>query len=114
VPTEDEILDAVKSYPLSNPPYSPPLYSNTGYALLGMAAVAANSARESESAPKTYVGLIHRDIFEPLGLNGSSFRVTDENRARVAVASVHSDEVVSDYGYIYSHSRSLIFLSASL
>jgi CubicO group peptidase (beta-lactamase class C family) len=105
MPTEDEILDALKSFPLSNAPYSPPLYSNTGYALLGMAAVAASSAHEGESAPKTHAGLIGRDIFEPLGLNGSSFRVTDENKARVAVASIHSDEVVGASVYFPSRTR---------
>lgn len=92
IPTEREIFDAIQSFPLSNDPYSPPLYSNTGYAILGMAAVAAHRAHAGQA--ETFTDLIRRDIFEPLGMNGTSFLVTAKNRGRAAVASYESHEIV--------------------
>ena len=95
IPTEEDMLEAIKSYPLSNIPNYQPLYSNTGFALLGMACTAANLAHEGASAPKTYPELIRRDIFEPLGMDSSSFNLADENRDRIAVASTDNDDLVS-------------------
>jgi len=94
--SEKDILEAVKSYPLSNIPYFQPLYSNTGFALLGMACMKAQMALEgSESAPKSFPDLIRRDIFEPLRMDSTSFHVTDHNRSRVAIASTDNGELVS-------------------
>ena len=95
IPTDDEMLEAIKSYPLSNIPNFQPLYSNTGFALLGLACTAANATHEGPSAPKKYPDLIGRDIFEPLGMNSSSFHLTDDNKARIAVASTDNDDLVS-------------------
>ena len=94
--SEKDILTAVKSYPLSNIPYFQPLYSNTGFALLGMACMKAQMALEgSEFAPKCFPDLIRRDIFEPLRMDSTSFHVTDHNRSRVAIASTDNGELVS-------------------
>ena len=97
IPTEDDMLAAIKSYPLSNIPYFQPLYSNTGFALLGKACLIANSAYEGPSAPSSFPELIRRDIFEPLGMSSSSFHLTDENKIRIAVASTDNDDLVSKY-----------------
>jgi len=91
-PSEREIFEAIESFPLANDPYSPPLYSNTGYALLGMVALAAHQAKGGQA--QTFADLIQHDIFKPLGLNGSSFLVTNENIDRVAVAEWDSFEIV--------------------
>ena len=91
-PTERQIFEALRSFPLANDPYSPPLYSNTGYALLGMVALAAH--RRQGGWARSFAELIQYDIFDRLRLDGSSFLVTDENKARVAVAAYDSHEIV--------------------
>nr|A0A384XLH1.1 RecName: Full=Beta-lactamase-like protein str6; AltName: Full=Strobilurin A biosynthesis cluster protein r6 [Strobilurus tenacellus]ATV82116.1 hydrolase 2 [Strobilurus tenacellus] len=47
--------------------------------------------------PNRWRDLARRDIFEPLGLNGSYFIPNAHNRAHVAVASKYSDEVDIDF-----------------
>lgn len=97
VPLDDkQILDSVSKYPLSNVPNFEPLYSNTGYALLGMACKAAEARLYGiDPANKSFPDLIQRDILNPLGMYSSSFHVNDENRARLAIASTDNDELVS-------------------
>lgn len=100
-PTTAEMIKGLSQYPLVVPTYSYPVYSNAGFAVLGQAAVAANAAFEKQNgileSPTTWRALAKRDIFDPLGLNGSSFVVTSENSAHVAVAALNSDEVVNTY-----------------
>jgi CubicO group peptidase (beta-lactamase class C family) len=93
------MINGLKKYPLTIPTYSYPVYSNVGMAVLGQAAVAANRDFEkfnniTRSPPSTWPALAQRDIFDPLGLNGSSFVVTPWNKDHVAVASTDSYEVV--------------------
>ena len=61
-----------------------PMYSNTGTGLLGMTLAAANQAHgePNTNEPQTYAELMKRDVFTPLGLNGSSFLADDTNRHR--------------------------------
>ncbi|KAJ7618512.1 beta-lactamase/transpeptidase-like protein [Roridomyces roridus] len=97
-PTTEEVISGLKNYPLTVPTYSYPIYSNVGMALLGQVAVAANAAFEaSRDSPGTWAQLARRDIFGPLGMNGSNFVVTSSNKAHVAVASKNSDEVDLDF-----------------
>ncbi|KAJ7775676.1 beta-lactamase/transpeptidase-like protein [Mycena maculata] len=100
-PTTEQMLKGLKKYPLTIPMYSYPVYSNVGMAVLGQVAVAANEAFEKSQnipdSPTTWAGLAERDIFDPLGLNGSSFVVTPNNKAHVAVASKDSHEVDWDF-----------------
>ncbi|KAJ7476847.1 beta-lactamase/transpeptidase-like protein [Mycena galericulata] len=100
-PTTDQMIKGLRKYPLTIPTYSYPLYSNVGMAVLGQVAVAANAAFEASQnvtgSPTTWAGLAERDIFAPLGLNGSSFIVTPKNKAHVAVASKDSHEVDWDF-----------------
>ncbi|KAH7884156.1 beta-lactamase/transpeptidase-like protein [Phlebopus sp. FC_14] len=96
-PTLDAILKAVIDTPRVVGPYSYPVYSNTGYQLLGMANVAANQKHEGNSAPSTHAELVHRDIFGPLGMNGTSFLVTEANRDQVAISSFVPFEVDQDF-----------------
>ncbi|KAJ7499888.1 beta-lactamase/transpeptidase-like protein [Mycena latifolia] len=100
-PTTDQMITGLKKYPLAVPTYSYPVYSNVGMAILGQVAVAANAAFEKAKnipgSPTTWAALAQRDIFDPLGLNGSSFVVTPHNKANVAVASKDSHEVDWDF-----------------
>jgi hypothetical protein len=65
--------------------------------ILREAAVVANTAFNNEmgviESPPTWQALVRRDIFDPLGLNGSFFTVTPVNKAHVAVSSLNSYEV---------------------
>ncbi|KAH7922968.1 beta-lactamase/transpeptidase-like protein [Leucogyrophana mollusca] len=97
-PTLEDIFKAISANQPVVPPYTYPVYSNTGFQLLGMANVAANRAFEGEDAPSTHAQLIHRDVFGPLGFNGTSFLTTDANKHHVAVASFYSHEVDQDFG----------------
>lgn len=76
----ESILRSISTTPLVVPQYSSPVYSNTGFALLGWALTAA------ANVTSTYADLIHRDVFEPLNLS-SSFNVTHHNARRIVVPS---------------------------
>lgn len=90
----NQTLDAVSQYPLVNTPYSFPVYSNTGFALLGLANIGAELQRFPSSSPPfersiTHRELVDRDIFQPLKMKSSFFRVpeSEELRAHIAVPS---------------------------
>lgn len=105
-PSHQQVFDAVaKNRPIVAP-YTYPVYSNTGYSLLGIANVAANTAENGPLVPPTHAELVQQDIFGPLGFNGTSFLVTEENRHNVVVASINSWEIVGGSGdCLYSGSR---------
>ncbi|KAJ7200974.1 beta-lactamase/transpeptidase-like protein [Mycena rebaudengoi] len=101
-PTVNQLMAGLKKYPLAVPTYSYPVYSNVGIAVLGQVAVVANALFEksrniSARPPGTWATLAQRDIFDRLDLNGSSFLVTPENQAHIAVASKNSYEVDWDF-----------------
>ncbi|KAF7784072.1 hypothetical protein Agabi119p4_237 [Agaricus bisporus var. burnettii] len=73
-----ELVKFINKYPLINLPYDYPIYSNSGMDLLGLSNVAANKLRagsNSGNEPQSHEELVKRDIFDPLGLNGSFYRV---------------------------------------
>lgn len=85
--SQKEILESIANIPLVVPQYTFPVYSNTGFNLLGLALTAATNVTSS------YADLIHRDIFKPLKMK-SSFNVTAENAHRIAVPSFHPETAV--------------------
>jgi CubicO group peptidase (beta-lactamase class C family) len=89
------LLQEIADRHLITTPYKFPSYSNTGFALLGAANLAAVRKFEGDAAPTSHADLIKRDIFDKLDLNGSSFLADDSNRRRVVVPSRASYEVVS-------------------
>ncbi|KIM24197.1 hypothetical protein M408DRAFT_27311, partial [Serendipita vermifera MAFF 305830] len=89
IPTLDEQLQAIASIPLVAPPGSFPVYSNTGFSVLGEALVAANTKTEGNRV--LYADLLKRDIFGPLAMNGSSFVASPENAAHLAIPRVPDD-----------------------
>ena len=95
-PSHEAVYEATSQLRLVSPPYSYPAYSNTGTALLGMALVAANRAASAdpEREPGSYAELVERDVFGVLGMNGSHFLVTEENKKGVVVPSLHPEVAV--------------------
>lgn len=98
-PTLEGVLSAVEKHILVNPPGQWPTYSNTGPGLLGQALVAANKnweeSRGLKNVPHTVAELMRRDVFAPLGMNGSTYLATPQNAHAVVVPSFDSDVVVS-------------------
>jgi CubicO group peptidase (beta-lactamase class C family) len=92
------LVESVNKYPLINLPYDYPIYSNTGMDLLGLANVAANNHSQAhpEIEPHTHEDLIKRDIFGPLKLNSSFYRVPYETaQADLAVPNKNHEWAVS-------------------
>ena len=87
-PSHEALFEATEKHHLTSPPHSYPAYSNTGTALLGLALVAANQMAYGHKEPGTYADLLRRDIFDPLGMNGSHFLATDANKHLVVVPSL--------------------------
>ncbi|TCD61213.1 hypothetical protein EIP91_008782 [Steccherinum ochraceum] len=96
-PSHDSVFKAIEQYHMVSPPFYYPSYSNTGTGLLGLILVAANGATGSTEEPETYAELMKRDVFEPLGLSGSHFLTTEENRHSVVVPSSDSEIVDQDF-----------------
>lgn len=89
------LLDSVAKYPLILPQYSYPVYSNAGIDLLGLSNIAANrlASSQSDQEPQTHRELLQRDIFDPLGLNSSFYRLRDRPSLieHFAVPSAYSE-----------------------
>ncbi|KAF8895826.1 beta-lactamase/transpeptidase-like protein [Gymnopilus junonius] len=94
----DEIIKAVSEFPLVNAPYTYPIYSNTGFDLLGLSNVAANLLASSDPSkePQTHKELLKRDIFDPLQLNSSFFRVPEEEELKSNIAVPSKDSKWAD------------------
>ncbi|KIO26859.1 hypothetical protein M407DRAFT_23917 [Tulasnella calospora MUT 4182] len=82
--TTEPILEMIKELPLVAPSYTYPIYSNTGFNVLGRAVAAAAGGK-----PEDYADFLHRDIFEPLGLS-SAFNVTEKTAGNVVVPALGS------------------------
>lgn len=95
-PDHASLYKAISNTMLVSPPFSYPAYSNTGTGLLGMALVAANRAASKNPAqePLDYAALIKRDVFDPMGLNGSHFLTTEANKHLVVAPSFAPEVVV--------------------
>ena len=82
-PTLDQQLESIANTPQVNLPGSFPVYSNTAYSMLEAALVAANA--KGEGSKVSYADLVKRDLFDPLGMNGTSFAASAENAALLAI-----------------------------
>ena len=94
-PTYEALLDAIAKHHFTSPPEWRPAYSNAGTALLAYALASASSIARGDPSKTTYADLVKRDIFEPMGLNGSSFLVTEGNKHLVVVPSLAPEVAVS-------------------
>jgi CubicO group peptidase (beta-lactamase class C family) len=93
-PDHASLFRAIEKNPLVSHPYAIPGYSNTGIGALGLALVAANRIVNGPKEPSSYAELLKRDIFDPLGLNGSHFLTTDGNKHLVVVPSLAPEVAV--------------------
>ncbi len=92
-PTPERFFHSISEQYLVSPPWAYPSYSNTGLGVLGIALAEAASA--AYGTKLNHAELLKRDIFEPLGLNGSHFLATEANKHLVVVPSFEQDIVVS-------------------
>ena len=94
--TRKDLLKAISSRPLSFEPWTRPLYSNTGFNLLGWAVAKASSQKtkglisqglglSQREESVTLEDLLSKDVFERLKMKDSSFWVSLEKRDDVAV-----------------------------
>lgn len=94
----ETLLRSVAKYPLINEPYLYPIYSNSGFDLLGLVNVAANrkASDNPDAEPSSHRELVQRDIFNPIGLNSSFYRVPSDLllSSRIAVPSQNADWAV--------------------
>ena len=94
-PTYEDVMGDLPKHHLVSSPWTYPSYSNTGIGILGLALAAASTAADGDDVVITHAELLQRDIFGPMGLNGSHFLATTENRDSVVVSSVLPEVVVS-------------------
>ncbi|PIL23326.1 hypothetical protein GSI_14637 [Ganoderma sinense ZZ0214-1] len=96
-PTYEGVMNHLPKHHLVSYPGSYPSYSNTGIGVLGLALAAASSAADGNGAVITHAELLQRDIFGPMGLNGSHFLATSENKDSIVVSSVLPEVVDDDF-----------------
>ncbi|KAI0324258.1 beta-lactamase/transpeptidase-like protein [Cubamyces sp. BRFM 1775] len=97
-PSHQALYDAIAKHHLTSPPWYYPAYSNTGTGVLGLALAAASRAAAGAHAPPlTYADLLARDLFVPMGLNGSHFLTTEANKHLVVVPSVGPEVADQDF-----------------
>lgn len=82
----NETFDALARLPLVNTPYSYPIYSNTGFGLLGLANSGADKSKFPIGARLTHAELLKRDVFQPLGMTSSFFRAPEREELRAHMA----------------------------
>ena len=90
-------MDDLSKHHLVSYPGTYPSYSNTGIGILGLALAAASSKVDGDDTTITHAELLQRDIFGPMGLNGSHFLATKENKNSIVVSSVLPGVVVSPF-----------------
>lgn len=93
--SREDVLKAIASRSLAFEPWTRPLYSNTGFNLLGWATAQAaaaahakidnNETFEDEMSSPTLEDLLQDDVFGPLGMKDTSFWVPLEKKNDVAV-----------------------------
>ncbi|PIL32219.1 hypothetical protein GSI_05464 [Ganoderma sinense ZZ0214-1] len=96
-PSHQALFDAIAKHHLTSPPGSYPAYSNTGTGLLGIVLAAADSKAKGVSPAITYAELLQRDVFGPMGLNGSHFLTTEQNKDLVVVPSLGPEVADQDF-----------------
>jgi CubicO group peptidase (beta-lactamase class C family) len=90
-PNKQDILQAIADNPLVAPQYSYPIYSNTGYSLLGWCNTVAYRMVTGRNV--SHAELLKEDVFEPLGMNGSSFLLTSDNKGQMVYPKDASEAV---------------------
>ena len=94
-PMEDAVFEDLPKHPFVAAPWTLPSYSNTGIGVLGLALAAADRLASGSSTTLSHAELLKRDIFDPMGMNGSHFLATDAVRSNLVVSSVEPEVAVS-------------------
>ncbi|KAJ7188877.1 beta-lactamase/transpeptidase-like protein [Mycena filopes] len=97
-PESAALLRAIADNPLISPPHSSwPMYSNTGTGLLGLALLEADRIARKATKALSYAELLKRDVFDPLGMNGSHFLTNEGNKEFVVVPSLAPEIADQDF-----------------
>ncbi|TFK51121.1 beta-lactamase/transpeptidase-like protein [Heliocybe sulcata] len=97
-PSTDSVLKSQAGLPLTHPPYTLPVYSNTGFSILGMVNLAAaNRSSEYIGNVSTIEELMKRDVFDPLGMNSTGFLASTLGVDRVAISSYAPTDADYDF-----------------
>ncbi|EJF61945.1 beta-lactamase/transpeptidase-like protein [Dichomitus squalens LYAD-421 SS1] len=96
-PSYDALLASISKHHLTSPPGAYPAYSNAGTALLAYALAIASATADGKTGKISYADLVKRDIFGPLGMNGSHFLATEANRHLVVVPSLAPEVADQDF-----------------
>ncbi|MFQ5568175.1 MAG: serine hydrolase domain-containing protein [Rhodothermales bacterium] len=84
---EDKILMSIPTTSFKSPPGTEYSYSNIGFGILGLAL--------SRAANKPFMALVHNGIFEPLGMQSSTFILTPEMKEHLAVGYANRGDSVN-------------------
>lgn len=90
--TAEQVLTSIGDSPADTGSWTYPIYSNMGFNLLGLVTAAADGGKLG------YEDLLQQDIFGPLGMNSSFFKVPDARVAELAVSSLNSNWSDTDVG----------------
>ncbi|KAF7303250.1 Beta-lactamase domain-containing protein [Mycena kentingensis (nom. inval.)] len=83
------LLDAIATTPLVADQYTFPVYSNAGFDVLGACNVGAHELATGNVT--THAELLRADVFEPLGLNSSFYKIpSDKLAAQIAIPRIDS------------------------
>ncbi|KAJ7102487.1 beta-lactamase/transpeptidase-like protein [Mycena belliarum] len=86
----EDLFKAVAKLPLITPQYTFPVYSNTGFDILGYCVAAADALATGESSD--YRATLQRDVFAPLGMNSSFYAIPNKRlAAHMAVPASDSE-----------------------
>ncbi|EIN12787.1 beta-lactamase/transpeptidase-like protein [Punctularia strigosozonata HHB-11173 SS5] len=118
------ILNAVATYPIAIQPYAYPMYSNTGFDLLGMVNAGASRLGEGHKKEKLYRELAKKDVLDALGLNASFFAFPYDDPTLAALVAIPKDTpewaeqplgtAMDSSGGQYSSLRDMIVTAQSL
>ena len=112
--TAEQVLTTIGNNPADTGSWTYLIYSNMGFNLLGLVIASANGGKLG------YEDLLQQDIFTPLGMNSSFFKVPGTRIAELAVSSLDSNWADVDVGAhnpaggLYSSARDLARFMRSL
>ena len=88
----EQVLTTIGNNPTDTGSWTYPIYSNMGFNLLGLVTAAAAGGKLG------YEDLVQQDIFAPLGMSSSFFKVPSARVAELAVSSLNSNWADVDVG----------------
>ncbi|KAJ6590024.1 beta-lactamase/transpeptidase-like protein [Mycena vulgaris] len=97
-PEDAALVRSIAENPLISPPFTWPIYSNAGTGMLGLALLEADRAARNATESISYADLLQRDIFGPLGMNGSHFLASEANKNLVVVPSLAPE--IADHDFL--------------